>query len=103
MRTELILKRACFWIPGLSDLAPALRQGLSANTASVQVDIVTCPDLRMLGYAGDLPQTGHYHYDVTPDEVKYIGYFCLAERIYRVNDINEEIEKTRSSQGVARD
>ena len=22
---------------------------------------------------------GHYHYDTTPDEVEYIGYFNLAE------------------------
>ena len=22
---------------------------------------------------------GHYHYDTTPDEVEYVGYFNLAE------------------------
>ena len=28
---------------------------------------------------------GHYHYDVTPDEVAYRGYFGLAEILYRVD------------------
>lgn len=30
---------------------------------------------------------GHYHYDITPEEVHYIGYFNLAQKVYRVNDI----------------
>jgi len=28
---------------------------------------------------------GHYHYDVTPKDVRYVGYFSIAERIYRVD------------------
>ncbi|XP_077995627.1 ester hydrolase C11orf54 homolog [Glandiceps talaboti] len=28
---------------------------------------------------------GHYHYDVTPDEVEYRGYFVPAEYIYRID------------------
>ncbi|XP_072040997.1 ester hydrolase C11orf54-like [Amphiura filiformis] len=28
---------------------------------------------------------GHYHYDVTPDEVSYLGYYVPAEKIYRVD------------------
>lgn len=28
---------------------------------------------------------GHYHYDTTPEEIEYEGYFSLAEEIYRVD------------------
>ena len=28
---------------------------------------------------------GHYHYDVTPDEVKYRGYFNIAENLYKID------------------
>lgn len=28
---------------------------------------------------------GHYHYDVTPDEVEYRGYFTLPEYVYRID------------------
>lgn len=31
-------------------------------------------------------QGGHYHYDTTPDEVEYIGYFAPAHTIYRIED-----------------
>lgn len=34
---------------------------------------------------------GHYHYDVTPETIAYTGYFQLAERIVRVNDIYAEL------------
>ncbi|EGD81676.1 hypothetical protein PTSG_02390 [Salpingoeca rosetta] len=30
-------------------------------------------------------QGGHYHYDTTPANVKYVGYFSVAEHIYRVD------------------
>ena len=40
-------------------------------------------------------QAGHYHYDITPKEIKYTGYFNLAEEVYRVNDIYEDIESRR--------
>jgi len=30
-------------------------------------------------------QGGHYHYDTTPEEVEYIGYFNIAEYCYRVD------------------
>ena len=36
-------------------------------------------------------QAGHYHGDVTPGEVHYIGYFNLAQRILRFGDIYEEL------------
>ncbi|GAV05857.1 hypothetical protein RvY_15923-2 [Ramazzottius varieornatus] len=28
---------------------------------------------------------GHYHYDTTPDEVEYVGYFGCAETLYRID------------------
>ena len=31
------------------------------------------------GYNLEKGQGGHYHYDTTPEEVEYIGYFNLAE------------------------
>nr|XP_002131943.1 ester hydrolase C11orf54 homolog [Ciona intestinalis] len=37
------------------------------------------------GYNANSGVGGHYHYDVTPDEVEYIGYFTPAEFIYRVD------------------
>jgi len=36
-------------------------------------------------------QAGHYHGDVTPDEVHYIGYFQMADQIIRCGDIYEEL------------
>ncbi len=31
--------------------------------------------------------SGHYHYDTTPDEVEYEGYFVPAETIYRIDQV----------------
>lgn len=42
----------------------------------------------------DKPEAGHYHYDVTPDEIRYVGYFNLAKSIHRVNDIYQELEES---------
>lgn len=28
---------------------------------------------------------GHYHYDTTPDEVEYEGYFNIASKVYRID------------------
>lgn len=36
-------------------------------------------------------QAGHYHGDVTPDEVHYRGYFNLADQIIRFGDIYNEL------------
>ncbi|XP_033748013.1 ester hydrolase C11orf54 homolog [Pecten maximus] len=33
----------------------------------------------------DHGEGGHYHWDTTPDDVQYRGYFVLAEYIYRVD------------------
>ena len=33
-------------------------------------------------------QGGHYHYDTTPEEIEYVGYFGLAERKYLLLDIS---------------
>lgn len=34
-------------------------------------------------------EAGHYHYDTTPETVEYLGYFTLAENIYRVDQPTE--------------
>jgi hypothetical protein len=36
---------------------------------------------------------GHYHFDVTPEEVEYEGYFSLAEFVYRVEDARFNIDQ----------
>lgn len=36
-------------------------------------------------------QAGHYHGDVTPDEVHYRGYFNMADQIIRFGDIYNEL------------
>jgi len=33
----------------------------------------------------DHGQGGHYHYDTTPTEVQYTGYFTLAESVHRID------------------
>ena len=33
----------------------------------------------------DHGEGGHYHYDVTPDDVQYTGFFNVAEKIYRID------------------
>ena len=34
---------------------------------------------------------GHYHFDVTPDEIEYEGYFNTAQEVHRVNNIYKEL------------
>ena len=48
-------------------------------------------------HRGAKQEGGHYHYDITPEEVEYVGYFNLAEKLYRVNDIYAQIEEERLS------
>lgn len=38
-----------------------------------------------------IQQAGHYHGDVTPDEVHYRGYFNMASRIIRFGDIYADL------------
>ena len=35
------------------------------------------------GWGEDGVQGGHYHYDTTPDTVRYTGYYNLASTCYR--------------------
>ena len=44
-------------------------------------------DLRMEHFHGfsDHGDGGHYHYDTTPDDVQYVGYFNVGEYMYRVD------------------
>ena len=34
---------------------------------------------------------GHYHFDVTPEEIEYEGYFNTAAEVHRVNNIYKEL------------
>ncbi len=34
---------------------------------------------------------GHYHFDVTPEEIEYEGYFNTATEVHRVNNIYKEL------------
>ena len=34
---------------------------------------------------------GHYHFDVTPEDIEYEGYFNTAEQVHRVNNIYKEL------------
>ena len=36
---------------------------------------------------------GHYHFDVTPDEIEYEGYFNNATEVHRVNNIYKELNE----------
>ena len=37
------------------------------------------------GYSKVNKTGGHYHYDTTPEEIEYLGYFSPAEHIYRID------------------
>jgi hypothetical protein len=39
---------------------------------------------------------GHYHYDLTPKEVQYTGYFVVVEAMYRI-DAPEKTHQARRS------
>ena len=38
---------------------------------------------------------GHYHFDVTPEEIEYEGYFNIAEEVHRVNNIYKELSNKK--------
>ena len=44
-------------------------------------------------HMGDLSQAGHYHYDVSPDTIRYAGYFNVAAELVRIGDIYAELER----------
>jgi len=44
-------------------------------------------------HMGELSQAGHYHYDVTPDTIRYSGYFNIAAELARFGDIHAELER----------
>ncbi|MDC1353432.1 DUF1907 domain-containing protein [Pelagibacteraceae bacterium] len=37
---------------------------------------------------------GHYHFDVTPNDIEYEGYFNIAKEVHRVNNIYKELRDT---------
>ena len=44
-------------------------------------------------HMGELSQAGHYHYDVTPDTIRYSGYFNIAAELVRFGDIHAQTAK----------
>ncbi len=44
-------------------------------------------------HMGALNQAGHYHYDVSPDTIRYTGYFNVAAELVRFGDIYAELER----------
>ena len=41
----------------------------------------------------DKKDAGHYHFDVTPEEIEYEGYFNTAKEVHRVNNIYKELKE----------
>ena len=39
-------------------------------------------------------EAGHYHFDVTPDDIEYECYFNLAHEVFRVNNIYKELKNS---------
>jgi len=54
---------------------------------SVQVSQDMGLELRMehTHFFSDRKDGGHYHYDTTPNEVEYLGYFMACEKLYRID------------------
>ncbi len=44
-------------------------------------------------HMGELNQAGHYHYDVSPETIRYTGYFNVAAELVRIGDIYAELER----------
>ena len=38
---------------------------------------------------------GHYHFDVSPNEIEYEGYFNIAQEVHRVNNIYKELKNIK--------
>lgn len=47
-------------------------------------------------HMGERNQAGHYHYDVSPETIRYTGYFNVAAELVRVGDIYAELERQKS-------
>jgi len=45
-------------------------------------------------FFSDHNEAGHYHYDVTPKEVEYEGYYVLCETVYRVQPPTISADRT---------
>tara|TARA_B100000029_G_scaffold175461_1_gene172744 strand:+ start:592 stop:1560 length:969 start_codon:yes stop_codon:yes gene_type:complete len=44
-------------------------------------------------YKNKKEEAGHYHFDVTPNDIEYEGYFNIPKEVYRVNNIYKELAK----------
>jgi len=40
-------------------------------------------------------EAGHYHFDVTPNDIEYECYFNIAHEVFRVNNIYKELKKLK--------
>ena len=48
-------------------------------------------------HLGDRNQAGHYHYDLSPETIRYTGYFNIAAELVRIGDIYAEFERFNAS------
>merc|ERR1719161_1130597 len=47
-------------------------------------------DLSSMGTENSPILAGHYHYDLSPDDIEYEGFFGVAESIVRVDQVTQE-------------
>jgi len=52
-------------------------------------------------YAEDGSGGGHYHHDNEPESAHYVGYFTMAESIYRIGDDTLRFERDRESRVIS--
>ena len=43
-------------------------------------------------HLGERSEAGHYHHDVSPETIRYTGYFNTAAELVRIGDINAELD-----------
>lgn len=43
--------------------------------------------LRHTHFFSDNDKGGHYHYDITPENVEYHGYFVLASKVTKIDTL----------------
>jgi len=68
------------WLQFFSMKAPLLCSSVFINNAPPELG-VRMEHTHFVSKHGD---GGHYHYDTSPDEVEYHGYYILCEKFYRV-------------------
>ncbi|XP_060529132.1 ester hydrolase C11orf54 homolog isoform X2 [Cylas formicarius] len=69
------------WLKFYEMSAPLVAVGTFVSNDGGDLDL-RVQHFHSFSHHGD---AGHYHYDVTPHEVEYLGYFNTAEEIYRLD------------------